>query len=168
MKRITSLFISTLLLGSGCSDGKNAASSEQAGLDPADTPIESIENIGGEVTLSLTRDYVTISLSEETLREISHDLDEAREDASGSRIASQVTNTILDHVEHLLNRQLKHPIENIDRITWDDGEMVFTLNSGDEAWDMIWIGEDSVLKTFDEDDALEFIEAFEELRNSGE
>jgi hypothetical protein len=168
VRRLNSLLVATLLLGSGCSDGENAASREQAGEDPADIPIESIENVGGEVTLALTRDYVIMRLSEETLQEIGDDLDEAREEVSGSRIASQVTNTILDHVEKLLSRQLKYPIENIDRITWDDGEMVFTLNSGDEAWDTIWLGDESVLQTFDEDDALVFIEAFEDLRNSRE
>ncbi len=168
MRRTTSLLIGTLLLGSGCSDGKDAANGERAGQDPAEIPIESIQNISGEVTLSLTRDHVAMQLSEEALQEIGDDLDEAREEVSGSRIASQVTNTILDHVENLLSRQLKYPIESIDRITWDDGEMVFTLNSGSEAWDTIWISGDSVLKTFDEDDALVFIEAFEELRNSRE
>jgi len=168
VRRIYILLVGTLLLGGACSDGKNASGDKLANQDPADIPIESIKNVSGEVTLSLTHDYVSMRLSEETLQEINHDLDEAREEASGSRIASQITNTILDHVENLLSRQLRYPIENIDRIIWDDGEMVFTLNSGDEAWDTIWIGSESVLETFDEDDALVFIEAFEMLKGAKE
>ncbi|MCW8845064.1 MAG: hypothetical protein OQK99_04435 [Gammaproteobacteria bacterium] len=166
MRRILILLLGTFLLVSGCSDGKNAASDEAANQDPADITIESIENASGEVTLLLTHDHVAMQLSEETLQEIREEFDDAREEESDSKIVNQIKNTVLDRVENLLSRQVKYPVDSIDRITWDDGEMVFTLKSGDEAWDTIWIGSESVLETFAEDDALVFIEAFERLKRA--
>ncbi|MCJ7558010.1 MAG: hypothetical protein MUP90_13990 [Gammaproteobacteria bacterium] len=164
MRRIYILLVGTLLLGGGCSEGKNAAGTQLSNQDPADIPIESIKNASGEVTLSLTHEHVSMQLSEDALQEIKEEFEDARQEDSDSRIVNQIKNTVLDRVENLLSRQLKYPVDSIDRITWDDGEMVFTLNSGDEAWDTIWIGSESVLETFDEDDALVFIEAFEKLK----
>ena len=164
MRRIFFLLLGTLLVCSACSDGKNTASDKLADQDPADITIESIRNASGEVTLSLTHDHVAMQLSKEALQEIKEDFDDARQEESDSRIVNQIKNTVLDRVENLLSRQLKYPVDSIDRITWDDGEMVFTLNSGDEAWETIWIGSESVLETFAEEDALVFIEAFEKLK----
>jgi len=159
---------SLLLLGAACSDRPEVDSPDWDGVSESDRPISVIENESGEIALLLTANHVSMRLSEETLEEISEDLDEAREETSGSKFADRVKNTVLDKVENMLNKQLNYPTENIERITWEDGRMVFTLEDGGEAWDGIWVGDDSVLESFSEDDAIEFIHAFEELKASGQ
>jgi hypothetical protein len=167
--RIFKLLLLTLpLLGSACSNDQDAVQTGSAAADSAQPVIASINNTTGEVTLSLTADYVSMQLSEDTLEEINSDFEEARSENSDSELVNRIKNTVLNRVERMLATQLRYPIENIDRINWDDGEMVFLLSSGNQAWDMIWVGDDAVLETFDEDDALEFIEAFEEVKTSGQ
>lgn len=155
---------SVLLLGTACSDRPDSASSEWTEESGLEKPIAKIENESGEITLLLTRNNVSMRLSEETLEEIGEDLDEAREEKSGSDFADSIKNTVLDKVENMLQKQLNYPTESIERITWEDGRMVFTMVDGGKPWDGIWVGDDSVLESFSEDDALEFIEAFEELK----
>ena len=127
--------------------------------------------LGVKVTEGLgagARPTVGASAAEETLEEISEDLDEAREETSGSKFADRVKNTVLDKVENMLNKQLNYPTENIERITWEDGRMIFTMEDGGEAWDGIWVGDDSVLESFSEDDAIEFIQEFETVKAAGQ
>jgi hypothetical protein len=161
------LIVICLLLLAGCSDGENVGKDKAAAELAGEPVIKAIDNVTGEVTLALTRSHVSMRLSEDTLEEINREFEDARREESDSRVVNKIKNTFLDRVERMLSTQVRYPIESIDRITWDDGEMVFILDSGHEAWDTIWVGSDTVLETFDEDDALEFIEAFEEVKNPG-
>jgi hypothetical protein len=158
---------SILLLGAACSDRPDAESNWE-GLSEAEKPVSMIENESGEITLLLTASHVSMRLSDETLEDISDDLDEAREETSGSKFADTVKNTVLDKVENMLNKQVNYPTENIERITWEDGRMIFTMEDGGEAWDGIWVGDDSVLESFSEDDAIEFIQEFETVKAAGQ
>lgn len=169
MKKLKLILASSLLLlGAACSDRPDVESLNRDGLPESEKPLSVIENESGEITLVLTASAVSMMLSEETLEEISSDLDEAREETSGSKFADMLKNTILDKVENMLQKQLSYPTETIERITWIDGRMVFTMDSGGEAWDGIWVGDESVLESFSEDDAIEFIQAFEELKAGGQ
>ncbi len=166
MKLLKLIFASSLLLlGAACSERPDVESPDWDSLSESERPVSVIENESGEITLVLTANHVAMRLSEETLEEISEDLDEAREETSGSKFADMIKNTVLDKVENMLNKQLNYPTENIERITWEDGRMVFTMEDGGEAWDGLWVGDESVLESFSEDDAIEFIQAFEELKS---
>ena len=156
--------ISLLVFVGACSDRPDIESPDWEGMPESERPVSVIENESGEITLLLSASQVSMRLSEETLEQISEDLDEAREETSGCKFADMLKNTVLDKVENMLNKQLSYPTENIERITWEDGRLVFTMEDGGEAWDGIWVGDESVLESFSEDDAIEFIQAFEELK----
>lgn len=166
MKLIFATFL--LLFIAACSDRPDVESSDWEGMPESERPLSVIQNESGEITLVLTPSHVSMRLSEETLEEITEDLDEAREDSSGSKLADTLKNAVLNQVENMLQKQLSYATEDIERITWVDGRLVFTMEDGGEAWDGIWVDDESVLESFSEDDAIEFIQAFEELKVAGQ
>lgn len=127
--------------------------------------VKSISNDDGEVDLVLTTESVYLQLSEETLAEIKAEFDDERAEEEDNALASTIKNVVLDNVEQFLQQRIEYPIEEVEAIYWDDGEIVIEVE--DEhfiSFDDVDVDDGNVMETFAEDDALEFIEAFEEIR----
>ncbi len=72
---------------------------------------------------------------------------------------------MLDNVEKFLQERIEYSLEEIESIYWDDGEIVIEVeNENIISFDDVSVDDGNILETFDEGDALEFIEAFEKTR----
>jgi hypothetical protein len=145
-----------------CSQDKDMTSNGHGGDAEI---VKSIGNDEGEVDLVLTTESVYLQLSEEMLAEIKAEFDDERAEEEDNALASTIKNVVLDNVEQFLQQRIEYPIEEVEAIYWDDGEIVIEVE--DEhfiSFDDVDGDDGNVMETFAEDDALEFIEAFEEIR----
>ena len=127
--------------------------------------IKSISNEDNEVDLILTAESVYMQLSAEKLAEIQAEFDDERAEEEDNALANAIKNVVLDNVEKFLQERIEYSLEEIESIYWDDGEIVIEVeNENIISFDDVSVDDGNILETFDEDDALEFIEAFEKIR----
>ena len=132
----------------------------------AEEIVKSISNDEGEVDLVLTTESVYLQLSEETLAEIKAEFDDERAEEEDNALASTIKNVVLNNVERFLEKRIEYPIEEVEAIYWDDGEIVIEVEDENLiSFDDIDGDDGNVMETFAEDDALEFIEAYEKIRD---
>ena len=125
-----------------------------------------IDNQSGEVTLVLTGSHVYMQLSEDTLAEIRDEFSKEREQSEASGLAESIKNMVLDKVEYVLSHRIEYAVEDINRVSWVDGELIFDVEKGSFlSFEDVKVDGDMALETFSEPDALAFIEAFEQVKS---
>jgi len=125
----------------------------------------SIDNESGGVSLILTNSHVFMQLSQNTLDEIKQEFEDQRQEQEDSQLATNIKNMVLDKVEELLQNRIEYAIEDVERIHWEDGELVFDVTKASFlSFDDVMVDGDMALETFSERDALAFIEAFERVK----
>ena len=113
----------------------------------------------------MTAESVYMQLSAVKLAEIQAEFDDERAEEEDNALASAIKNVVLDNVEKFLQERIEYSLEEIESIYWDDGEIVIEVeNENYISFDDIEGDDGNILETFDEDDALDFIEAFEKIR----
>lgn len=126
----------------------------------------SIRNDEDEVDLVLTTESVYLQLSAEKLAEIKAEFDDERADEEDNALASAIKNVVLDNVEKFLQQRIEYPLEGIESMYWDNGEIVIEVEDENFfSFDDVQGDDGNILETFDEVDALEFIAAFEKIRD---
>ena len=155
--------IASVFLLAACSQDSDTETKNQGRADAE--ILKSISNEDGEVDLVLTTESVYMQLSAETLAEIKAEFNDERAEEEDNALASTIKNVILDNVEKFLQERIEYPLEEIESIYWDDGELVIEVDDENFiSFDDVEGDDGNILETFDEDDALEFIEAFEKTR----
>ena len=125
----------------------------------------SISNHDNEVDLVLTAESLYLQLSAEKLAEIKAEFDDERADEEDNALASAIKSVVLDNVEKFLLQRIEYPLEEIESMYWDDGEIVIEVEEENFiSFDDVQGDGGNILETFDEEHALEFIEAFEKIR----
>jgi hypothetical protein len=153
----------TLLVSACGKADTDAVRGESAEAD--ETPVMAIDNESGEVSLILTSSHVFMQLSQDTLDEIKQEFEDQRLEQEESQLAENIKNLVLDKVEELLQNRIEYSIEDINRIKWVDGELVFDVTRASFlSFDDVMVDGDMALETFSEQDALAFIEAFERVK----
>ncbi len=150
-----------------CSQDKDTAKEDHGEVDrSADAEIViSISNDEDEVDLVLTTESVYLQLSAEKLAEIKAEFDDERADEEDNALASAIKNVVLDNVEKFLQERIEYPLDEIESMYWDDGEIVIEVEDENFfSFDDIQGDDGNILETFDEVDALEFIAAYEKIR----
>lgn len=160
------LIVSVFLLVA-CSQDSDTAKEDHGEADNSTDAeiVISIRNDDDEVDLVLTAESVYLQLSAEKLAEIKAEFDDERADEEDNALASAIKSVVLDNVEKFLEMRIEYPLEEIESMYWDDGEIVIEVE--DEhfiSFDDVHGDDGNILETFDEGDALEFIEAFEKIR----
>ncbi len=124
-----------------------------------------INNDGNEVDLVLTDGSVFMQLSKEKLDEIKEEFEEERSEKEDSAFARSIKNMVLNTVEEMLHKKIEYPLDEVNSISWDDGEIIIDV-AHRKIIDFTEIDTDGgdVLETFDEDDALAFIDAYEKAK----
>ncbi len=150
-----------------CSQGSDTAKEghgEAAGSADAEIVI-SISNNENEVDLVLTTESLYLQLSAEKLAEIQAEFDDERADEEDNALASAIKNMVLDNVEKFLQERIEYSLDEIESMYWDDGEIVIEVEDENFiSFDDVHGDDGNILETFDEEHALEFIEAFEKIR----
>lgn len=137
---------------------------EAAGSAAAEIVI-SISNNENEVDLVLTTESLYLQLSAEKLAEIQAEFDDERADEEDNALASAIKNMVLDNVEKFLQERIEYSLDEIESMYWDDGEIVIEVEDENFiSFDDVHGDDGNILETFDEEHALEFIEAFEKIR----
>ncbi|MCZ6686417.1 MAG: hypothetical protein O7C69_01805 [Gammaproteobacteria bacterium] len=137
---------------------------EAAGSADAEIVI-SISNNKNEVDLVLTTESLYLQLSAEKLAEIQAEFDDERADEEDNALASAIKNMVLDNVEKFLQERIEYSLDEIESMYWDDGEIVIEVEDENFiSFDDVHGDDGNILETFDEEHALEFIEAFEKIR----
>lgn len=159
--------IAALFFLAACGQVDDIAATDQgraAGGSDAEIII-SISNEDAEVDLVLTTESVYMQLSAEKLAEIKAEFADERAEEEDNALASTIKNVVLDSVEKFLEERIEYSLEEIESIYWDDGEIVIEVEDENfVSFDDVHVDDGEVLETFGEDDALEFIEAFERTR----
>ncbi len=150
-----------------CSQNNDAAREDHGEADrSADAEIViSIRNDEDEVDLVLTTESVYLQLSAEKLAEIKAEFDDERADEEDNALASAIKNVVLDNIENFLQKRIEYPLDEIESMYWDDGEIVIEVEDENFfSFDDVQGDDGNILETFDEVDALEFIAAYEKIR----
>lgn len=150
-----------------CSRNNDTAREDHGEADrSADAEIViSIRNDEDEVDLVLTSESVYLQLSAEKLAEIKAEFDDERADEEDNALASAIKNVVLDNVENFLHKRIEYPLDEIESMYWDDGEIVIEVEDENFfSFDDVQGDDGNILETFDEVDALEFIAAYEKIR----
>lgn len=150
-----------------CSQNNDTAREDHGEADrSADAEIViSIRNDEDEVDLVLTTESIYLQLSAEKLAEIKAEFDDERAEEEDNALASAIKNVVLDNVEKFLQERIEYPLDKIESMYWNDGEIVIEVEDENFlSFDDIHGDDGSILETFDEDDALGFIAAFEKIR----
>ena len=146
------------------SDTAKKGHGEAAGSADAEIVI-SISNNENEVDLVLTTESLYLQLSAEKLAEIQAEFDDERADEEDNALASTIKNMVLDNVEKFLQERIEYSLDEIESMYWDDGEIVIEVEDENFiSFDDVHGDDGNILATFDEEHALEFIEAFEKIR----
>lgn len=162
MKHLFAMVLAATALLAGCGDSEFPRLSDADDRPADEVVIKRIRDVEDQVYLTLTQEAVFIELSAQTLDEVRADLDEEREQSWGSKAGDSIKNTVLNQLERLAQKRVEYPVDSIDRISWQNGEITLTHRDAPGATHLS-IGEDE-LQGFSEEDALDFIQAFEELR----
>jgi hypothetical protein len=106
-----------------------------------------------------------MQLSQEKLEEIKDEFEDKRSEKEDSAFANSIKNMVLNTVEKMLQKKIEYPLDDVNSISWDDGELVIDV-AHRKFFDFTEIDTDDgdVLETFDEDDALAFIDAYEKAK----
>ena len=156
--------ISTFALSACGGDSRD----EQRAFEEAAEHFEEImriNNDGNEVDLVLTDGSVYMQLSKEKLEEIKQEFEEERSEKEDSAFARSIKNMVLNTVEEMLHKKIEYPLDEVNSISWDDGELIIDV-AHRKIFDFTEIETDGgdVMETFDEDDALAFIDAYEKAK----
>jgi len=160
--------IAALFLIVACGQVDDTATTDHGkAADVSDAEIIiSISNEDNEVDLVLTTESVYLQLSAEKLAEIKAEFADERAEEEDNALASTIKNVVLDNVEKFLEERIEYSLDEVESIYWDDGEIVIEVEDENIiSFDDVNVDDGDVLETFDEDDALEFIEVFEKTRS---
>lgn len=123
----------------------------------------SIESTDGAVRMGLTEDYVYLTLSDAKREEVRSELrSEAEEDGVAGRVAGFVERAVSRALEF---RDL-YPVDDVEDIRWEDGEMHMDLRSGRRP--ALRVGDEPASDLFDEASVREFRERFHALKRQRE
>lgn len=123
--------------------------------------VHSIQSREGEVRMGLTERYVYFALSEEAVEEARSEM---RREADKEGVEGLVGGVLERTVGKALGFRAKYPVEAIEDIRWEGGEMVIEFSDPDRRLDRFEVDDESVTEAFSEEDVRSFAEAFRELK----
>ncbi len=164
---VSGIALIVMLALSGC-DRNEGTAREDADSSFASSDaevIKRISNLENEIDLVLTSESVYMQLSEEKLGEIKEEFADERAEEEDNALANTIKNVVLDNIEKLLQERIEYPIEEVNAMYWDDGEIIIEVEDENFiSFNDISVDHGDALESFAEDDALEFIAAFESLK----
>ena len=169
MKRtalVNSLIVAVAVAGfstAACSKKKEEAKTDWADAET----VMVITNRTGEIDLVLTEESLAMKLSDQKLEEIESEFEDERESGDETGLAADFKTFVLDSVEKMLNQRLIYPLDAINAMNWQNGEIVIDVEGeGFISFSEVSVDGDMALETFREEDALAFIAAFEKLKSA--
>jgi hypothetical protein len=119
-----------------------------------------ITNRTGAVLLSVAHDSVSMGFSPATLAKIKSETDTTR---AGSGFGGMIERTVKSSVQSMLSTRVMVPVDNIESVRYDDGEIKFTYRSKPRGMKLedIKIDKEPALASFREEDARAFVKAVE-------
>lgn len=159
-RRVVPLICALVACAAACSSEK-----EEPPVPDQVREVLRIGNRSGEVELVLTTRTLYMQLSEAALAEVDTELEEARESLQEeSGLAQSFASFIIDSVGDLLDEAIVYPIDEVERIDWQAGELVVEVADPNlVSFDDVNVDGEPVLATFDEASARQLIAAFERL-----
>jgi hypothetical protein len=162
-------------IASGCSkrerdtSGDTATKQVEAASAPAsaggtaskpDPDSVGITNRTGAVLLSVAHDSVLMGFSPATLEKIRRETDTT---GAGNGLSGMIERTVKSSVQSMLSTRVMVPVNNIESVRYEDGEIKFTYRSKPRGmkFEDIKIDKDPALSSFKEDDARAFVKAVE-------
>ena len=157
------LAIAVLALSACGGDSRDERAFEQAAEHFEE--IMRINNDGNEVDLVLTNGSVYMQLSKEKFDEIKGEFEDERSEKEDSAFANSIKSMVLNTVEKMLQKKIEYPLDEVNSISWDDGELIIDV-AHRKFFDFTEIDTDDgdVMETFEQDDALAFIDAYEKAK----
>jgi hypothetical protein len=163
---VNSLIVAVAVAGfstAACSKKKEEAKTDWSDAET----VMVITNRTGEIDLVLSEESLAMKLSDQKLEEIESEFEDERESGDETGLAADFKTFVLDSVEKMLNQQLIYPLDAINAMNWQDGEIVIDVEGeGFISFSEVSVDGDMALETFREEDALAFIAAFEKLKNA--
>jgi hypothetical protein len=119
-----------------------------------------ITNRTGAVLLSVAHDSVSMGFSPATLAKIKSETDTTR---AGSGFGGMIERTVKSSVQSMLSTRVMVPVDNIESVRYEDGEIKFTYRSKPRGMKLedIKIDKEPALASFREEDARAFVKAVE-------
>ena len=119
-----------------------------------------ITNRTGAVLLSVAHDSVSMGFSPATLAKIKSETDTTR---AGSGFGAMIERKVKSGVQSLLSTRVMVPVDNIESVRYEDGEIKFTYRSKPRGMKLedIKIDKEPALASFREEDARAFVKAVE-------
>lgn len=125
----------------------------------------SIVSTDGAVRMVLTDDFVYLALTDQTRDEVRDDLrSETEREGAAGRVAGFVERT----VGKALQFRALYPVDEIEDVRWEDGEMHVEFTSSKRLDDSFKVGDDPVTHAFSEESVREFGEEFRTLKRERE
>jgi hypothetical protein len=124
-----------------------------------------IVSTDGAVRLALTDDYVYLAVTDQTRDEVRDELRSAAEQERG--VSGRVVGFVERTVGKALQARALYPVDDIEDIRWQGGELHIEFASGRKQRDVTFrIGDDEVTGVFDEEAVREFGEEFRALKRA--
>jgi len=152
-----------------CSRSERNSTPDTAARQAASSAVEQmaagdsvgITNRTGAVLLSVARDSVSMGFSPATLEKIRKETDTSR---AGSGLGGMIERTVKSGVQSMLSTRVMVPVDNIERVQYEDGAIKFTYRSKPRGmtFEDIKIDKEQALASFREEDARAFVKAVEE------
>ena len=119
-----------------------------------------IINRTGAVLLSVAHDSVSMGFSPATLEKVRKETDTT---AAGSGFGAMIERTVKSGVQSMLSTRVMVPVDNIERVQYEDGAIKFTYRSKPRGmtFEDIKIDKEPALASFREADARAFVNAVE-------
>jgi hypothetical protein len=119
-----------------------------------------ITNRTDAVLLSVAHDSVSMGFSPATLAKIKSETDTTR---AGSGFGGMIERTVKSSVQSMLSTRVMVPVDNIESVRYENGEIKFTYRSKPRGMKLedIKIDKEPALASFREEDARAFVKAVE-------
>lgn len=121
----------------------------------------SVLSTDGGVRMALTDDYVYLALSDSGREQALEGMSEAREQEGAAGV---IAGFVEQGVDRALGFRTLLPLDEIEELRWENGEMRMVFSDGQRTLDDIIIGDEPVTRTFSEEAVREFAEELRALK----
>jgi hypothetical protein len=125
-----------------------------------------ITSRNGKVSLLLTRDALTMQLTDRALREIDRDMerDARNEEENDGSLGRLISSVVRGSVKSALDHGWQYDLEEIQDVRYDDGRLIITDCDGDTVLENVDVDDENAMEGFAPDDARRFVKEFRRLK----
>lgn len=118
----------------------------------------------GKLSLLLTRDALTMQLTDRALREIDRDMAEDARDEDGGSLGRLIASAVRSSVKSALDHGYRYDLEDVEDVRYEDGRLTITDRDGDTILDSVKLDDRDAMESFSPEDARRFVKEFRRLK----